>query len=331
MLSLNAGVLRRLWPRAPQASIDAICSRSAAVFAKYGITTPLRARHFMAQISHESGGGTIKTESLYYTHAARIAEVWPSRFTAETAQPYVRDEKALADKVYNGRMGNRPGTDDGFNYRGRGPLQLTGAEDYQEIGDLIGLPLHDRPELAGEPGPGIEIAAAEFKRNGCLPFCDQDNLKAVTRRVNGGYTGLASRQSWYAKWGDVDFETTEHTEIPAYPDDHEALPTVPRGSDDVLPPGVETPGKTMAGSKTGNTAIITGAGGIIEIGKSINDSLDPIKQAKGTLQDLGVIDLLATTFAAASHNPMFWVGIAIVVGGAFIWFDRRRRLQADHV
>lgn len=329
MLRLNAGVLRRLWPRAPQATIDAIASRSAAVFAKYGITTPLRARHFLAQISHESGGGTIKTESLFYTHAERIAEVWPRRFTVESAEDYVRDEKKLADKVYNNRMGNRPGTDDGFNYRGRGPLQLTGGADYKELGDLIGLPLYERPELAAEPGPGIEIAAAEFKRNGCLPFCDQDNIEAVTRRVNGGYTGLAQRRGWLVKWDRVDFETTVIEGIPE--DGHEPLPSQPRGSDDVLPPGVDTPGKTMAGSKTGNVAIGTGTGGIIEIGKSINDSLGPIKEAKGTLQDLGVLDLLATTFAAASHNPMFWVGIAIVVAGAFIWYDRRKRLQADHV
>lgn len=326
MMQVDAGTLRRLWPQAPAGLVDAVAARSAAVFAKHGITTPLRAAHFMAQISHESGGGTITEESLTYTHAERIAEVWPTRFTAASAAPYVRNPKALADKVYDGRMDNAPApSDDGFNYRGRGLLQITGRESYREIGTLCGLPLEDKPELAYAPTTTLEVAAAEFDKLGCLPFCDADNINAVTRRVNGGYTGLASRQHWYELWLPVIGHEAPET-VPV-PEARPAPPSLPRGSDEVLPPGVETPGKTMTTSKTGGAAVTVGAGGIVATVQAAHEAAGPLKDAKQDLQDLGILDFLA----AYAHSPAFLVGLVIVAAAAFIWFDRRKRLQADHV
>jgi putative chitinase len=137
---------------------------------------------------------------MSYSTATRIHAVWPSRFTVESAQGYVRDPKKLASKVYNGRMGNVPGSDDGYNYRGRGLLQITGRESYRRIGRLTGLPLEDQPGLAYTPSNALTIAAAEFSSLGCLPFCDKDDVRTVTRRVNGGYIGLDSRKAWLAKW-----------------------------------------------------------------------------------------------------------------------------------
>jgi putative chitinase len=197
---LTYEMLKQLWPRAPDTLVAALAARAGAVLPKYDINTPLRLAHFMAQISHESNGGTITEESLNYTTAARIAAVWPSRFTLETAQSYVRQPRILANKVYNGRMGNRPGTDDGFNFRGRGLLQLTGRESYQRIGNLVGLDLINSPSLVNQPDHALEIAACEFKNLNCLSACDADDIRTVTKRVNGGYIGIDSRRAWLAKW-----------------------------------------------------------------------------------------------------------------------------------
>jgi putative chitinase len=182
---IETATLRRLWPNAPAALIENVAGQADEVFEKHGINTPLRAAHFMAQISHESDGGRITEESLNYTTAARIAAVWPSRFTVASAAGYVRNARKLANQVYNGRMGNAPGSDDGYNYRGRGLLQITGRESYRRIGAGAGLPLEQNPELAYAPQHALEVAAAEFVSLGCLPFCDRDDLRGVTRRVNG--------------------------------------------------------------------------------------------------------------------------------------------------
>lgn len=332
---LDAATLRRLWPRAPQALVDAMAAHAPAAFAKYGLTTRLRVLHLLAQISHESGGGTITAENLNYSTAARIAAVWPRRFTPASAAPYVHNPKGLADKVYNGRMGNRPGTDDGYNYRGRGLLQITGRDSYQQIGALVGLQLEAQPDLAGSPTYALDIAAAEFKKLGCLTFCDRDNVEAVTRRVNGGYTGLASRKAWLARWKAalpaeapiVEAAAMEPASLPAPEEDEPPQVEIPRGSDEVLPPGVDHPDKTMGRSKTGGAAIGIMTGGAAATAQSVNDAIGPILQAKDSLNNLGLLDAVH----AASGSPLFWVGLAVLALAGFVWWDRRNRLQADHV
>jgi putative chitinase len=198
-------LLDKLWPNAPTTLLDAIIEYGPALREKYEINTPLRLAHFMAQISHESGGGTITIENMNYTTARRICQVWPSRFPSEgSAQPYVKNPRGLANKVYNGRMGNRSGTDDGYNYRGRGLLQLTGRESYQRIGKALGLDLAGDPNLVNQPPQNsLEIAAREFKELKCLPSADADDVRAVTKKVNGGYNGLEDRKQWLAKWKKV--------------------------------------------------------------------------------------------------------------------------------
>src|SRR5258707_2010077 len=92
-------MMDNLWPDAKQAVRDRMVAQAPDLFKKYGITSPLRAAHFMAQISHESGGGTITVESLYYTHPERIAVVWPKRFNVRTAMPLVGKPQLLANKI----------------------------------------------------------------------------------------------------------------------------------------------------------------------------------------------------------------------------------------
>jgi putative chitinase len=195
-------ILKKLWPRAPDTLINAILQYGPGIASDYQINTPLRVAHFMAQISHESGGGTITEENMNYTTAKRIQQVWPSRFpTLGSAEPYVRNPRGLANKVYNGRMGNRSGTDDGFNYRGRGLLQLTGRESYQRIGKSLDLDLENEPTLVNDPPQNsLQIAAAEWFKLGCGPLADRDDIRAETKKINGGYNGLEDRKQWLVKW-----------------------------------------------------------------------------------------------------------------------------------
>lgn len=295
-MQFDLETLRKLWPHAAPTLIADIAGRSAAVLAKYNINTPLRVAHFMAQISHESNGGTIIEENLNYTSAARIAQVWPSRFTPESAQGYVRNARLLANKVYNGRMGNRPNTDDGFNYRGRGLLQITGRENYQKIGKRVGFDLENNPGLVNAYDKSFMIAAAEFVNLGCLPACDADDIRTVTKRVNGGYIGIDSRRAWLAKW---------KLAIPGLPGD---APTVEEVAQMDQPLPREADGdpasKTPAQSKT------------------LWSVLGQVGAAIGTA---------ASAIAGLDWHVVLILAVFILALAVFIGRERIRMLVEDHV
>jgi putative chitinase len=173
---------------------------ASAIFAKFAIATPLLVTHVMAQISHECGAGHEVIEDLHYS-AGRMMEVWPSRFpTMASAAPYAGNPRALANKVYNGRMGNRLGTDDGWNFRGRGASQTTGREGYERLAAKTGLDLLNHPELLIDAQHFLECGVADFILCGCLPYAQHDDILNVTKRLNGGTVGLAQRRQWLAQW-----------------------------------------------------------------------------------------------------------------------------------
>jgi putative chitinase len=207
---LTLAMLQQRWPNAPAALIQGMAN-TAGVLEQLGINTPLRMAHFMAQISHECGKGTVMVENLNYS-AQRMMQVFPKRFPdlASTAG-FANNPQAFGNKVYNGRMGNRVGSDDGFNFRGRGCLQITGRDNYTTLGKSCGLDLVNNPNLATDPANVLLIAATEFVKSGCLPDCDQDNLVRVSARINVGnanasaqkINGLADRQAQLAVWKQV--------------------------------------------------------------------------------------------------------------------------------
>jgi putative chitinase len=165
--------------------------------------TPLRIAHFMAQVLHESGGLTIQFENLNYS-ADRLPMVWPSRFNPTgplDPNAYAHNPQKLANEVYGGRMGNT-NPDDGFTYRGRGLLQLTGKDSYLEATTRLRASNPDAPDLVANPDEVISsswcvaIAAAEWAACGCNTFADQDDVTKVTRAINGGTIGLSERKEW---------------------------------------------------------------------------------------------------------------------------------------
>jgi putative chitinase len=165
--------LRKLWPQGDRhipGLRQAMAEQITKVASKWGFDSEDVVAIFMGQVSLECGAGLEVVENLNYT-AKRMMAVWPKRFpTLASAMPYAGNPKALANKTYNGRMGNRPGSDDGWNYRGRGGTQTTGHDGYEATGRAVGLDLLSDPDLVNTPEHFLETAAADFVKCGCLPF-----------------------------------------------------------------------------------------------------------------------------------------------------------------
>ncbi len=161
--------------------------------------TMLRLAALLGQCGHESLGFTVTEERLRYSTPERLMKVWPGRFpTLEFSRDYVKNSRKLANYVYGTRNGNhRP--NDGWKYRGRGFLQLTGRANYRHFGKLVDLELEKWPELA-KPAPGAWKIAAAYcanrSRGGKTVFewADEGNVEMVTKIINGGRHGLEDRR-----------------------------------------------------------------------------------------------------------------------------------------
>lgn len=166
---------------------------------QYAINTPKRLAAFVAQIAHESGNFSITEENLNYS-AAGLRLIWPNRFSAAEAAEYAHKPEQIGDRAYGGRMGNGPeGTGDGFRYRGRGLLQLTGKDDYRDCGAALCLDLLEHPEILNEPEAAALAAAWEWSRSNLNPLADKMQFEAITLRINGGLNGQAARARLYER------------------------------------------------------------------------------------------------------------------------------------
>lgn len=143
---------------------------------------------FLGQILHESAMLTRIEENLNYSTAERICAVWPSRFrTVADAAPYVRNSPGLANKVYGGRMGNMQ-PNDGWRYRGRGLIQITGRANYAALGAALGLALLDDPDMLLQPAIALRASVAWWEGN--VPDLGLADARRTRRAVNGGTVGL---------------------------------------------------------------------------------------------------------------------------------------------
>lgn len=177
--------------RPRQDTLDAIVATAPAELPGT-IETPLQAAMLFAQAAHETGGFRIREENMNYT-AARIRQVWPSR---PEAVQFAGNPRGLANNVYGSRMGNRPGTDDGWNFRGQGLAQHTGRDGFAAVGKIVGLPLVEQPHLVNDPRYMVRTLVGfwKWKRLGELVKTgDESEVIAVTKRWNGGRIGLADR------------------------------------------------------------------------------------------------------------------------------------------
>lgn len=200
MLTLD--IMRQMWPYGDtkiSGLIEAIAAAAPSVFPKHDSTSDLLVSHAMAQFSHECSAGTEVVENLNYS-AQGLINTWPSRFNASNADAFARNPQKIATEVYNGRMGNVVGSDDGWNFRGRGGSQVTGRDAYVKLGQQVGLDLIGNPDLVNQPDHFLECAVADFIICGCLPFAINDDVSGVTYHLNGGYIGLSERTAWLTRW-----------------------------------------------------------------------------------------------------------------------------------
>lgn len=212
---LTLAMLQRLWPHGDSripGLIEGIASSAPTVFPKYGLNSELAVAHAMAQFSHECGAGTEVIENLNY-RAAQLLKQWPRHFTTAQAMNMQHQPRMIANQAYNGRMGNRVGSDDGWTYRGRGASQTTGRgipsdpkqplSGYAALAKASGLDLVSHPDLVNEPGTFLECGVADFVLCGCLPFALKDDLFGVTQHLNGGQIGADQRKAWLQLWKHV--------------------------------------------------------------------------------------------------------------------------------
>lgn len=176
---------------------DAVISQLPDTIAKFELNTPLRLAHFLAQAGHESGGFKAVTENLNYG-AKGLRSIFGKYFpTDEKALLYERKPEKIANLVYGGRMGNgAEATGEGFKFRGRGYIQLTGKANYAEFDKVVPENLMEQPDLVSTKYPLLS-AAWFFHKNGLHKIADGGATDAVvtsvTKRVNGGVIGLSDR------------------------------------------------------------------------------------------------------------------------------------------
>ena len=175
---------------------DSVIAQIPETAAKFNITNNLRLAHFLAQCGHESGGFTAVSENVNYS-AAGLKGIFGKYFPGNLAESYARQPQKIASRVYGGRMGNGPeSTGEGYKFRGRGYIQLTGKQNYTNFAKFIGEDTVSNPDLVATKYP-LASAAFFFDSNKLWSICDKgaDNatVTAVTKRVNGGTIGLADR------------------------------------------------------------------------------------------------------------------------------------------
>lgn len=160
----------------------------------FGINTPARQAAFIGQCSHESNHFKTLEENLNYS-AEALTRVWPGRFpTLESAQPYHRQPMMIANKVYADRLGNGPeASGEGWQYRGRGLIQLTGKENYRKASEALSVDLVEDPDLVATPELAALTAAWFWKTRGLNELADAGNHTAITKRINGGTLGMNER------------------------------------------------------------------------------------------------------------------------------------------
>lgn len=167
---------------------------------KFHINTPLRASHFIAQLAHESGSLKYNAENLNYS-AKALRLVFSKYFlTEEQAQEYAHKPEKIANRVYANRMKNgNEESGEGWKFRGRGLIQLTGKDNYQKCGLALKIDLIRNPDLiADDPYAAVAAAGWFWDKRSLNNYADKDDIKTITRRINGGYNGLKDREKYLA-------------------------------------------------------------------------------------------------------------------------------------
>ena len=166
---------------------------------QYQIITPQRVAAFIAQCAHESGGFRLMEENLNYK-AATLTKLWPQRYPPGVAEQYAGKAEAIANKSYSGRMGNGDeASGDGWKFRGRGLIQLTGRSNYTECSKFLfnDNTLVDNPDILLDPYYATHSACWFWNKQNLNALADTGDIKTMTKKINGGFIGLDDRIKHY--------------------------------------------------------------------------------------------------------------------------------------
>jgi putative chitinase len=175
---------------------DSVISQIPETAKKFNITTNLRLAHFLAQCAHESGNFKTVYENLNYSSDG-LKKIFGKYFPGNLSESYARQPEKIGSRVYGGRMGNGDeSSKEGYKFRGRGFIQLTGKGNYSKFSQFVGEDCVSDPDLVANKYP-LASAAFFFNSNDLWKLCDggstDEDVKKVTKRVNGGDNGLPDR------------------------------------------------------------------------------------------------------------------------------------------
>lgn len=183
---------------------DSVINQIPGIQEKFAVNTPLRLAHFLAQCGHESGGFRITQENLNYS-AKGLQGIFKKYFPSEAlALDYAKKPQKIANRVYGGRMGNgNEASGDGYKFRGRGFIQLTGRDNYKAFDDAVEDNILENPDLVATKYP-LASAAWFWNKNKLNQLADKgaatEVVTMITKRVNGGTIGLADRQKHFNEY-----------------------------------------------------------------------------------------------------------------------------------
>lgn len=198
MTTFSKELIRKIAPRGRSSITGPLPALLNKHLPNYGITTPKRVALFLANILTETGGFRALEENLNYS-AKRLTQVWPSRFRSiRRAQNYARNPEALANKVYN-RYGNKGRPGFGWKYRGRGFMQTTFVDNYQDVKRVTGIDVVSNPDLLTDPEMALIAACIYWQTSGCNELADGTQITKARRVINGGTHGLSTVKTYYKR------------------------------------------------------------------------------------------------------------------------------------
>jgi putative chitinase len=186
--------LKSNFPHAREDILNSIVENMSELGDKYDINTPIRLAHFLAQTAHESGGFRVIEENLNYS-AEGLERIFAKYFRELDASEYAHKPEMIANVVYANRMGNGDTeSGDGYRFRGRGLIQLTGRDNYSAMASDLEVQVDDIVGYLATADGALESAAWFWQKNGINQIADNDDVVSVTKKVNGGTIGLEERQ-----------------------------------------------------------------------------------------------------------------------------------------
>lgn len=196
---INIKLLQAMCPKTKRSILEAYIEPLNTVAAYYDMfDNTKRVAAFLAQIAHESGGFNAIIENLNYSKEG-LRKVFPKYFpNDEIAAQYARKPEKIANRVYANRMANGPEeSGDGWKFRGRGLIQLTGRDNYTKFSEDLGISLDDTIAYLETPNGAVSSAGWFWDNNNLNSYCDREDFIGLTKRINGGTIGLEDRQHHY--------------------------------------------------------------------------------------------------------------------------------------